>query len=112
MIRAMSGFIALMLIAVRTSETSAYFYETTRRNIPEGCHQENVSEIKNEYSKFVSCVFQLCALAQSWANHLAHINTFYYNNNRDVGQNLFCRPTNSIQTDVTGNVSSTSWSSG
>jgi hypothetical protein len=50
-------------------------------------------------------VFQLCALAQSWANHLAHINTFYYRNDRDVGQNLFCRPTNSIQTDVTGNVS-------
>jgi len=51
-------------------------------------------------------MFQLCALAQSWANHLAHINTFYYRNDKDVGQNLFCRATNSIQTDVTGN---TSW---
>jgi hypothetical protein len=28
---------ALMMEAVRTSETSVYFYETTRRNIPEGC---------------------------------------------------------------------------
>ncbi|XP_021922709.1 uncharacterized protein LOC110831246 isoform X1 [Zootermopsis nevadensis] len=52
---------------------------------------------------------QLCALAQSWANHLAHINTFYYRNNRDVGQNLFCRPTNSIQTDVTGQEVASYW---
>jgi hypothetical protein len=28
----------LMMEAVRTSETSVNFYETTRRNIPEGCH--------------------------------------------------------------------------
>jgi hypothetical protein len=33
--------IALMTEAVRTSETSAYFYETTRRSIPEGCHLRN-----------------------------------------------------------------------
>jgi hypothetical protein len=31
-------FIALMMDAVRTSETSVYFNETTRRYIPEGCH--------------------------------------------------------------------------
>jgi hypothetical protein len=31
--------IALMMEAVRTSETSVNFYETTRRNIPEGCHR-------------------------------------------------------------------------
>jgi hypothetical protein len=30
--------IALMVEAVRTSETSVNFYETTRRNIAEGCH--------------------------------------------------------------------------
>jgi hypothetical protein len=30
--------IALMMEAVSTSETSVNFYETTRRNIPEGCH--------------------------------------------------------------------------
>jgi hypothetical protein len=29
--------IALMMEAVRTSETSVNFYETTRRGIPEGC---------------------------------------------------------------------------
>jgi hypothetical protein len=29
---------ALMMEAVRTSETSIYFNETTRRYIPEGCH--------------------------------------------------------------------------
>jgi hypothetical protein len=28
----------LMIEVVSTSETSIYFYETTRRNIPEGCH--------------------------------------------------------------------------
>jgi hypothetical protein len=27
-----------MMEAIRTSETSVKFYETTRRNIPEGCH--------------------------------------------------------------------------
>jgi hypothetical protein len=31
-------FIALMMEAVRTSEMSAYFNETRRRYIPEGCH--------------------------------------------------------------------------
>ncbi|XP_059482166.1 uncharacterized protein LOC132200592 [Neocloeon triangulifer] len=36
---------------------------------------------------------QLCAYAQAWANHLAHTNTFYYRNDRQIGQNLFCRPT-------------------
>jgi hypothetical protein len=30
--------IALMMEAGRTSEPSVNFYETTRRNIPEGCH--------------------------------------------------------------------------
>jgi hypothetical protein len=30
--------IALMMEAVHTSETSINFYETTRRNIPEGYH--------------------------------------------------------------------------
>jgi hypothetical protein len=29
--------IALMMEAVGTSKTSEYFYQTTRRNIPEGC---------------------------------------------------------------------------
>jgi hypothetical protein len=29
--------IALMMEEVSTSETSVNFYETTRRNIPEGC---------------------------------------------------------------------------
>jgi hypothetical protein len=32
------GFITMMMEAVRTSETSVYFNETTRRYIPEGCH--------------------------------------------------------------------------
>jgi hypothetical protein len=34
---------ALMIKAVRTSETSVYFNGTTRRNIPEGCHIQFIS---------------------------------------------------------------------
>jgi hypothetical protein len=30
--------IALMMEVVHTSETPVNFYNTTRRNIPEGCH--------------------------------------------------------------------------
>jgi hypothetical protein len=30
--------ITLLMEAVSTSETSVYFYTTTQRNIPEGCH--------------------------------------------------------------------------
>jgi hypothetical protein len=33
--------IVLVMEAVKTSETSVNFYETTRRNIPEGCHLLN-----------------------------------------------------------------------
>jgi hypothetical protein len=30
--------IALVMDAVRTSETTLYFYETARRHLPESCH--------------------------------------------------------------------------
>jgi hypothetical protein len=33
--------IALIMEAVRISETSIYFNETTRRFIPEGCHRQH-----------------------------------------------------------------------
>ncbi|XP_008182305.1 protein PRY1-like isoform X1 [Acyrthosiphon pisum] len=37
----------------------------------------------------------LCVEAQNWANHLAHTETFAYQNKINYGQNLFCRkPTN------------------
>ncbi|KAF4531406.1 hypothetical protein B566_EDAN009647 [Ephemera danica] len=45
---------------------------------------------------------QLCAYAQAWANHLAHTNTFCYRNDRQVGQNLFCRPVGALQADIPG----------
>ncbi|XP_015602222.1 uncharacterized protein LOC107271116 isoform X2 [Cephus cinctus] len=45
---------------------------------------------------------QLCEYAQTWANHLAHTNTFYYRNDREVGQNLYCRPGGAVPGDVTG----------
>ncbi|XP_014251443.1 Golgi-associated plant pathogenesis-related protein 1-like [Cimex lectularius] len=52
---------------------------------------------------------QMCEKAQSWANHLAHTNSFFYRNDKDVGQNLFCRLTNSLQTDVTGQEVASYW---
>ncbi|KAJ8875070.1 hypothetical protein PR048_022960 [Dryococelus australis] len=51
----------------------------------------------------------LCSKAQAWANHLAHANTFYYRNDRDIGQNLFCRPVSDVQNDVTGQEVSSYW---
>lgn len=45
---------------------------------------------------------ELCYLAQTWANHLSHTNRFYYRNDKDIGQNLFCRPVNAYQNDCTG----------
>ncbi|XP_019866209.1 uncharacterized protein LOC109595316 [Aethina tumida] len=52
---------------------------------------------------------ELCYLAQTWANHLAHTNRFYYRNDKDIGQNLFCRPANSIVLDITGQEVATYW---
>ncbi|KAH1005471.1 hypothetical protein HUJ04_006452 [Dendroctonus ponderosae] len=52
---------------------------------------------------------ELCHLAQTWANHLAHTNRFYYRNDKDIGQNLFCRSTNALITDVTGQEVTTYW---
>ncbi|XP_013790700.1 Golgi-associated plant pathogenesis-related protein 1-like isoform X1 [Limulus polyphemus] len=46
--------------------------------------------------------YQMCNLAQFWANHLAHANTFYYRNYRDIGENLFCRCSFVPEFDVTG----------
>jgi len=37
-VRACSLLEVLMMEAVRTSETSVYFHETTRRYVPESCH--------------------------------------------------------------------------
>ncbi|KAG5895331.1 hypothetical protein JTB14_000601 [Gonioctena quinquepunctata] len=52
---------------------------------------------------------ELCHLAQTWANHLAHSNRFYYRNDRDIGQNLFCRPSNGLVQEVTGQEVATYW---
>ncbi|XP_053988895.1 uncharacterized protein LOC128881646 [Hylaeus volcanicus] len=52
---------------------------------------------------------QLCEYAQTWANHLAHTNTFYYRNDREVGQNLYCRPGGAVPSDVTGQDVASYW---
>ncbi|XP_044597277.1 Golgi-associated plant pathogenesis-related protein 1-like isoform X3 [Cotesia glomerata] len=52
---------------------------------------------------------QLCEYAQTWANHLAHTNTFYYRNDREVGQNLYCRPGGPVSGDVGGQDVSSYW---
>lgn len=54
-------------------------------------------------------LLQLCEYAQTWANHLAHTNTFYYRNDREVGQNLYCRPGGAVPTDVTGQDVASYW---
>ncbi|XP_074113423.1 uncharacterized protein LOC141536652 isoform X3 [Cotesia typhae] len=51
----------------------------------------------------------LCEYAQTWANHLAHTNTFYYRNDREVGQNLYCRPGGPVSGDVGGQDVSSYW---
>ncbi|KAK9701788.1 Cysteine-rich secretory protein family [Popillia japonica] len=52
---------------------------------------------------------ELCHLAQTWANHLAHTNRFYYRNDKDIGQNLLCRQSNSLQNDVSGQEVASYW---
>ncbi|KAG5318948.1 GAPR1 protein, partial [Pseudoatta argentina] len=52
---------------------------------------------------------QLCEYAQSWANHLAHTNTFYYKNDRNVGHNLYCRPGGAVPGDITGQEVASYW---
>ncbi|CAH0385416.1 unnamed protein product [Bemisia tabaci] len=52
---------------------------------------------------------QLCEKAQAWANHLAHTDSFFYRIDRDVGQNLFYRLTNALESDVTGQEVSSYW---
>jgi hypothetical protein len=61
-------FIALMMEALRTSESSFYFNETTRRHIPEGCHlHTRRCEILKSYLEDDVCdsiaedlLFELC----------------------------------------------------
>jgi hypothetical protein len=48
-----------MTQTVRTSETSAYFYETTRYHVPEGCyvhtfHRENIKSQKYTFFEWLN----------------------------------------------------------
>ncbi|XP_071051293.1 venom allergen 3-like [Onthophagus taurus] len=60
-------------------------------------------------SPALSMSSELCHLAQTWANHLAHTNRFYYRNDKDIGQNLFCRPSTPLQNDVSGTEVASYW---
>lgn len=41
---------------------------------------------------------------------MAHTNTFYYRNDREIGQNLYCRPGGRpVPSDVTGQDVSSYW---
>ncbi|XP_035228332.1 Golgi-associated plant pathogenesis-related protein 1-like [Stegodyphus dumicola] len=44
---------------------------------------------------------QLCGMAQFWANHLAHTNTFGHRNLRDIGENLFSKWSYIPEFDIT-----------
>ncbi|XP_042887705.1 ensconsin-like [Penaeus japonicus] len=57
---------------------------------------------------------ELCQLAQSWVNHLAHTGTFRHRSDPDLGENLFCRNTalilkgrTSVAPEVSGSISRT-----
>ncbi|XP_056633701.1 uncharacterized protein LOC130899229 [Diorhabda carinulata] len=52
---------------------------------------------------------ELCYLAQTWANHLAHTNRFYYRIDKEIGQNLFCRPSNGLVQEISGQEVATYW---
>ncbi|KAK3928569.1 Golgi-associated plant pathogenesis-related protein 1 [Frankliniella fusca] len=53
---------------------------------------------------------ELCDMAQTWANHLAHTNSFMYKPGETlVGQNLYCRLPNTAATEVTGQEVSAYW---
>jgi hypothetical protein len=73
--------VALMMEAVRTSETSAYFYETTR---PEECHdhtrhRENLKS-HDEVGVHVTQVMRhpSCRYAVSLRGALPYVNTLYF----------------------------------
>lgn len=51
----------------------------------------------------------LCALAQSWTNHLAHHNTFYHRNLKDIGESLFSRWSIDADFDISGEQLSKYW---
>ncbi|CAG0894232.1 unnamed protein product [Darwinula stevensoni] len=51
----------------------------------------------------------LCASAQEWANLLAHTNSFRYRNQKDVGENQYCRPLLHPLGDLTGKEVSVYW---
>jgi hypothetical protein len=49
--------------AVRTSETSVNFYETTRRNIQEGCHL-HTRRRENLKSQNITCILIVVILCE------------------------------------------------
>jgi hypothetical protein len=67
--------------AVRTSETSVSLYETTRRNIPEGCHTGILFDISRLWKTTKICYF--CSptcnrwwwIAPAFGSHLPHTPT-------------------------------------
>lgn len=46
----------------------------------------------------------MCEEAQSWANHLAHTDTFAYQNKINHGQNIFCRKPTDPTAEIDGKV--------
>jgi hypothetical protein len=57
------SLVKLTVATVRTSETSVYFNESTRRYIPEGCHLHNRRSENLKSHTFISylCVVIICS---------------------------------------------------
>jgi hypothetical protein len=75
---------ALMMEAVRTAETSVYFYETTRCHMPEECHdhtrhRDNLKS-HDEVGVHVTQVMlhPSCRYAVSLRGALPYVNTLYF----------------------------------
>ncbi|XP_046144286.1 uncharacterized protein LOC114877562 isoform X3 [Osmia bicornis bicornis] len=81
--------------------------------ITDTCESTSASLTSNDHVRQLDnrpkLLKKLCEYAQTWANHLAHTNTFYYRNDREVGQNLYCRPGGAVPTDVTGQDVASYW---
>lgn len=69
----------------------------------ESLHWHNLIRFKHSVSALALSP-ELCEMAQFWANHLAHTDTFYHRNLDNIGENLFSKWTVIPEMDPNGNI--------